>query len=148
MIDVSNQQDATNYIYWSFYISSTCFGQQTRPSSGAPFDCIYSFWYNAPIQLLTGDKVEMELHLNHVIGWQQNRCIVPKAVYTVKKRSWGWTSLSPETCRAVLKRSRNGIFCILLVAYIVVLMMHDFTSSSWHTMILTQNEIHNNFTTA
>jgi len=32
------------------------------------------------------------------------RCIVPKAVYRVKKCSWGWTSMSPETCRADLKR--------------------------------------------
>jgi len=36
---VSNQQDATIFVYWSFYwpiwICSTCFGLQTRPSSGA-----------------------------------------------------------------------------------------------------------------
>ena len=52
--DVSNQQDATNSVYWSFLkTSSTCFGRQTRPSSGALFDCIYSFWYNAPILLLS-----------------------------------------------------------------------------------------------
>jgi len=35
-------------------------GDKTRPSSGALFDCIYSFWYNAPILLPTSDKVEME----------------------------------------------------------------------------------------
>jgi len=40
----------------------------------------------------------------------------------VKKCSWGWESLSPETCRADLKRSINGICCILLVAYIVTQM--------------------------
>jgi len=33
---------------------------------------------NAPILLLTGDKVT---------GQQQYQCIAPKAVYTVKKRS-------------------------------------------------------------
>jgi len=38
--------------------------------------------------------------------------------------SWGWASLTHETCRADLKRSINGICCILLVAYIVVLMKH------------------------
>jgi len=38
------------------------------------------------------------------IGRQQCRCIVPKNVYTVKKCSWGWANLSPETCRADLKR--------------------------------------------
>ena len=35
------------------------------------------------------------------------RCIVPKAVYTVKKCSYGWANLSPETCRAELKRLIN-----------------------------------------
>ena len=33
-----------------------------------------------------------------------DRCIIPKAVYTVKKCSWGWANLSPETCRAELKK--------------------------------------------
>jgi len=32
--------------------------------------------------------------------------------------SWRWASLSPETCRADLKRSTNGICCILLVTHI------------------------------
>ena len=35
------------------------------------------------------------------------RCIVPKAAYTVKKCSWGWANLSPETCWADLKRLLN-----------------------------------------
>ena len=38
------------------------------------FDCIYSFWYNAPTLLPTGGT-----------GRQQCRCIVLKAVYTVNK---------------------------------------------------------------
>ena len=37
-------------------------------------------------------------------GRQQCRCIVKKAVSTVKKSSWGWANLSPETRRAELKR--------------------------------------------
>ena len=50
-------------------------------------------------------------------------CIVPKAVYIVKKCSWGWANLSPETCRADLKNNnRRKSCCILLVAYIVVVM--------------------------
>ena len=36
------------------------------------FDCIYSFWCNTLILLLTGDLVTCQ---------QQYRCIVPKAVY-------------------------------------------------------------------
>jgi hypothetical protein len=43
-------------------------------------------------------------HLNRATGRQQYRCIVPKAVYTVKKCSWGWANLSFETRRADLKR--------------------------------------------
>ena len=72
-------------------------------------------------------------------GRQQYRCIVPNSVYTIKKCSWRWASLSPETCRVDLKRSINGIYCVLLVAYIVVLlMMHgrtniNFTRTLWLT---------------
>jgi len=55
--DVRNQQDATNSIYWSFQISSKCFRWQTCPSSGALFNCVYSFRFKAPILLRTGGKV-------------------------------------------------------------------------------------------
>jgi hypothetical protein len=48
-----------------------------------------------------------ELHLNHGTSRQQCQCIVPTAVYTVKKCSRGWANLSPETCRADLKRLIN-----------------------------------------
>ena len=68
------------------------------------------------------------IDLNLVTDRQQYRDIVPKAVCTVKKCSWGWASLSPETFRVDLKRSINGICCILLVAYIVVLTMHGPTN--------------------
>ena len=37
-------------------------------------------------------------------GRQYCPFIVPKAVYTVKKCSWRWGNLSPETCRADLKK--------------------------------------------
>ena len=59
------------------------------------------------------------------------RCIVPKAVHTVKKCSWEWASLSPETCWAELKRfNKRKICCVLLVVYIVELMMHGHTNIS------------------
>jgi hypothetical protein len=58
------------------------------PILRSTFDCIYSFRYNAPTLLPTGDTAEMELKI---------------------------------------KRSINGICCILLVAYIIVLMMHGHT---------------------
>jgi hypothetical protein len=35
---------------------------------------------------------------------------------------------SPETCRADLKRSIKGNFCILLVTYIVILTTHGHTN--------------------
>jgi hypothetical protein len=61
-----------------FLNQHNAFGRQIRPSSEALFD-----WYNAPPLLPTGVTVEMEL--NRGSGRQQRRCIVPKAVYTVKK---------------------------------------------------------------
>ena len=62
-------------------------------------------------------------------GRQQCRCIVPKAVHTVKKCSWGWANLSPETCRADFKKiNKRKSCCILLVGYIVVLVMHGDTN--------------------
>ena len=69
-------------------------------------------------------------------GQQQYRCIVPKAVHTVNNRSWGWPSLSPETCRVDLKRSINGICCILMVAYIAVRKKSNNTLSRTQSWIL------------
>jgi hypothetical protein len=69
-------------------------------------------------------RCNLELHLNLVTGQQQYRCIVPKAVYIVKS--------APEDgrvcCPKLVKRSINVICCILLVAYIVVLMVHGLTN--------------------
>jgi len=45
-------------------------------------------------------------------------------------------SLSPETCRANLKRSINGICCILLVAYVVNLTMLHLTSVSFQSVFV------------
>jgi hypothetical protein len=55
-----------------------------------------------------------------------DRCIVPKAVYTVKKCSWGWENLSPETWFKKINKWKSC--CILLVAYIVLLVMHGHTN--------------------
>jgi hypothetical protein len=72
------------------------FRATNSPILRSTFDCIYSFWYNAPTLPPTGDAVKMEFrsistvctrtlfHLNRVTGRQQCRCIVPKAVDTVK----------------------------------------------------------------
>jgi len=41
------------------------------------FDSI-QLWYNAPILLPIGDKVEMEVHINLVTGRHEYRYILPK----------------------------------------------------------------------
>ena len=64
--------------------------------------------------------------------WQHGRCILPKVVYTVKKCSWRWASLSPETFWANLKRLINEnvvasclLFTLLNVSLLMVLIL-------WH----------------
>ena len=92
--DVNNQQDATNFSFINLfksaqYISGDNF---THPQEHF-FDRIYSFWYNAPTLLPT--------------GWQRCRCIVPKAVYAVKKVLLRMGKIVAETCLADLKRLIN-----------------------------------------
>ena len=58
-----------------------------RPAS----NCFTHFTLRLYIQLL--------VHCTDIAAGKQYRCIVPKVVYTVKKCSWRWASLSPETCR-------------------------------------------------
>jgi len=117
-------------IFLSIYLNLLYMFRATNsPIFRSTFWLYIQLWYNAPRFLPTGDKVEMDLNL--VTGRQQNRCIVPK-LYTVKRCSWRWASLSPETCTAdaniSIKRSINENCCILLVAYIAVLMMHGLTN--------------------
>jgi hypothetical protein len=59
-----------------------------------------------------------------VTGRQQCRCIVPEALYTVKRSPEDGLICRPKHVRADLKSSINGIYRILLVAYIVVLVTH------------------------
>jgi len=76
------QQDATIFAYWSFFdlfeSAVHVSGDKLAHLQEHFFDCIYSFLYNAPILLPTGD--------NFATGRQQYRCIVPKLyIRTVKK---------------------------------------------------------------
>ena len=57
-----------------------------------------------------------------------DRCIIPKAVYTVKKWSWGWANLSPETCRAELKKINKRKSCCISSVVYIVLVMHAHTN--------------------
>ena len=59
--NINSRLDATIIILRITSISSTCFGRQFRPSSGA-LDCVYSLWYNAPTVMPVGTTV---------------RCIIP-----------------------------------------------------------------------
>ena len=56
-----------------------------------------TFWLCIQLLIQCTDTAADRYH-----GWDGND--VPKAVYTVKKCPWGWANLSPETCRADLKR--------------------------------------------
>ena len=51
--NTNSQLDSTMIILLIMSISSTCFGRQFRPSSGA-LDCVYSWCYNAPTMLPAG----------------------------------------------------------------------------------------------
>jgi len=61
----NNQQDATTQINLLFLVSSTCFGQCFRPSSGA-LDCIYSFRLYSPKLLPARVMDEMKLNSSHL----------------------------------------------------------------------------------
>ena len=67
-IEVSNQLDATKFSFINLLNQPYMFRATDSPILRSTYDCIYSFWYNAP-----------------TAGRQQCRCIVPKAVYTVIK---------------------------------------------------------------
>ena len=67
---------------------------------------------------------------------------VPKAVHTVKKCCWGWANLSPETCRAELKKiNKRKSCCILLVIYIVALKMFSPRKLQIHFFLLLLNNV-------
>jgi len=72
----------------------------------------------------------IQLWYNALVG-SNTGALYQSCIYS-QKCSWGWASLSPETCRAdsdrAIKRPTTRIYCILLVAYIVVLMMHGLTN--------------------
>jgi hypothetical protein len=65
-----------------------------------------TFWLYTQLLLQCTDTAADRCHGSGT-GRQQCRCIVAKAVYTVKKCSWGWANLSPEICRAEMERLIN-----------------------------------------
>jgi hypothetical protein len=91
----------------ALHVSGTVFAHPLEQ-----FNCIYSFG---------------------TMHWSAaGRCIVPK-LYIQLNCSWGWVKTVPETCRADLKRSLNGNYCILLVTYTVVncLILISYQQQRW-----------------
>ena len=96
------------------------FWATNSPSSGALFDCIYSFCYNAPPLLPTGATVEMEhFHLNRGTGQQQRWCIVPKAVCSQKVLLRMGEYVARNMLGWFKKINKWKICRILLVVYIL-----------------------------
>jgi len=59
--NINSRLDAIMVILLTISISSTCFGREFRPSSGA-LDCVYSLWYKAPMMLPAGNIVGALYH--------------------------------------------------------------------------------------
>ena len=121
-------------------MSPICFGDKFAHPQEHFFDCIYSFWYNAdgtgvPAHGWDGTP----FHLNRGTGRQQCRCIVPKAVYTFKKCSWGWENWSPETCRADLKRLLNGKVVASCWLFTSLYWWHTVTQTSSSNLVAFRN---------
>jgi len=55
------------------------FRATTCPSSGALFDCIYSFWYNAPVGSSVG-ALYQKLYMQSKIATEDGRICRPKHV--------------------------------------------------------------------
>ena len=86
--DVGNQQDATTFSFIRLFKSALHVSGDKFAHSQEHFLTIYSFWYNEPTLLPTGSSVG---------------ALYQKLYIQSKKFSWGWATLSPETCRADLK---------------------------------------------
>ena len=93
------------------------------PIFRSTFDCIYSF--GTMHRYCCRPVTSLRRNCSYIVALYQS-CIYSQ------KCSWRWVKLSPETCRAdsnrSIKRSIKENYCILLVAYIVVLMTHSLTN--------------------
>ena len=138
--DVNNQQDATTFYFIDLFNSALHVSGDKFAHRQEHFLTVYTAfgtmhrhccrpvprlrWKSVPSQPWHRSSsisivAPVNFHLNRGISRQQCRCIVPKAVYTVKKCSWGWANLWPETCRAELKRLINEkvvAYCWLLTS--------------------------------
>jgi hypothetical protein len=96
------------------------FRGKNSPILGITSDCIYSFLYNAPTLLPTGDTVEMELFLNQPYMFQAtNSPILRKASECIYSFLYNAPTLLPTGDTFEME--------IWLVACLVVLVMHAHT---------------------
>ena len=130
--DVNNQQDTTTFSFINLFNSALHVSGDKFAHPQEHFLTVYTAFGT------------MHRHccwpvLNHGTGRQQCRCIVPKAVFTVKKCSWGWANLSPETCRAELKRLINEN--VVASCYRCTKMMHGHTNIKEELMCERRNTV-------
>ena len=90
--DVNNQQDATTFSFIDLFNSAPHVSGDIFAHPQEHFLTVYTafgtkHWHcSRPLPRLS------PFHLNRGSGRQQCRCIVPKAVYTVRNCSWGWAN--------------------------------------------------------
>ena len=123
--DVNNQQDAAMFTFINLFKSALHVSGDKFAHPQEHFLTVYT----ALVQC-----TDTAADQCRGTGRQQCRCIVPKAVYTVKNCSWGWANLSPETCRADLKGLINEKV-LHLVGYLhrCTKMMHCHTNMKTDT---------------
>jgi len=80
-IDVNNQQDATTFSFINLFKSALHVSGDKFAHPQEHFLTLYQYIRS---KSATVEMEFKEFHLNHGIGRQQRRFIVPKAVYTVK----------------------------------------------------------------
>ena len=124
--DVNNQQYATTFSFINFFNSAL-------HVSGDKFAHPQEHFFTVYTALVTMRRhCCRTVHRSAAVSVHCNK----SCIYS-QKCSWWWANLSPETCRAELKRLINEKgCCILLVIYIVVL--------KWCTVTQTSSSVINN----
>ena len=95
--DVNNQQDATNFSFISLFKSALHVAGDKFAHPQEHFLTVYAAFDT--------------MHRSAAVSVQ---CI--KSCIYVKKCSWGWANLSPETCTADLKRLINEKVVYIVIA--------------------------------
>ena len=125
--DVNNQQDATLFSFINLFKSAQHVSGDKFVHPQEHFLTVYTA-FGTLHRLCCRPVVRFRWNISSnstcATGRQQRRCIVPKAVYIVKKCSWGWANLSPEICWADLKRlikEKVVVYCWLFTSLVSLL---------------------------